>query len=127
MTYTLFMQYQNHSCEHTDHEYVGSIKHAIVYDSNIRLPVDIFFLDETGGHDPHYHGCCVRFSDEPSHYASYAEMHMVEGKPVLWALYLRWCEKKGYQPQTFEWITENRSIPLNKRNCYVEDHESYGV
>ena len=114
------MEYQNHSCEHADHEYVGTIKHSIVFDSNIRLVVDVFFLDKTGGHDPHYHGCCVRFSDEPSHYASYAEVRMIENKPVLWAMYLQWCDTHGYKPQSYDWIVQNSSIELAKRDCYVD-------
>jgi len=119
------MEYQNHSCEHADHEYVGSIKYFIVFGGERERPVDIFFLDETGGHEPHYHGCCIRYSNEPDEYASYAEMHHIENKPIIWELYLQWCKVKGYQPQTYEWLTENKHYPLTKRNCYVEDNKPH--
>ena len=116
------MEYQNHSCEHADHEYVGTIKHAIVYGAygeKHELLVDVFFLDTTGGHDPHYHGCCIRYSNEPEDYASYAEVRMIEDTAVLWPLYLQWCKLRGYKPQSYNWIVQNSSIELAKRDCYV--------
>ena len=116
------MEYQNHSCEHADHEYGGTIKHSILWPhrSTSDLVADIFFLDATGGHKPYYHGCCVRYSDEPSDYGSFAEVRIIQYKPVLWAMYLQWCENHGYKPQSNEWITQNTKIDLAKRDCYVD-------
>ena len=97
------------ACEHAEHEYVGTIKQCILFDSsNVKLPVDVYFTDSTGGHEPSYHGCCLRYSDEPSNYLSYSEMHQIEKHPVLWQMYCRWCETRDYEAQSYEWLKKSK-------------------
>ena len=92
-------------CNHAEHEYVGSLKHGIDNYSNTgNEPCDIYFTDSTGGHSPEYHGCCIRYGNESHEYLSYAEAQQWQGKPVLWMIYCDWCEWRGYEAQSYEWI-----------------------
>tara|TARA_B100001123_G_C14506811_1_gene708587 strand:- start:16 stop:345 length:330 start_codon:yes stop_codon:yes gene_type:complete len=101
-------------CGHALHEYAGSLK-----SHNSFGPVDVYFLDLTGGHNNKYHGGCVRYGDDCSEYLSYAEISMAENhNPEIWGMYLEWCKLRGKKPQTREWI-------LNEVTNSILDMEDY--
>tara|TARA_A100001201_G_C3945267_1_gene157846 strand:- start:39 stop:350 length:312 start_codon:yes stop_codon:yes gene_type:complete len=101
-------KYHFDCCEHNKHEYAGSIEN---YDRSPGSPVDVYFLDSSAGHSEKCHGYCIRFGDDGCEYLSMPDMRGVkEHKPQVWELYLKWCDKLGYEPQTYEYYLENRMI-----------------
>ncbi|SVB75924.1 uncharacterized protein METZ01_LOCUS228778 [marine metagenome] len=89
-------RYHEDSCGHYSTEFVGGY-----HRKDVR--VDVYFLDETGGHNPDDHGVCLRYSDDPGDYASGPAWSYEKSDIKVWELYRKWCMKKGYKLQDLNW------------------------
>mgnify|MGYP005992152893 FL=1 len=109
------MKHWEDTCVHALHEYAGSLD----YLSSLG-PVDVYFLDLTGGHNNQYHGACVRYGADCSEYLSYAEVSMAQNHhPEIWDMYLKWCKLRGKEPQTREWISNQVTNSILDMEDYV--------
>ena len=93
-------KYHFDCCEHNKHEYAGSLENFQDFG-----PVDVYFLDSSGGHNEGYHGYCIRYGID-GEYLSLPMVYATQSKPEIWELYLNWCDKLGYEPQTWDYLKE---------------------
>ena len=115
MTY----RYHEDCCQHTYTEYVGTLRGVQGEDK-----VDVYFLDETGGHSSDYHGMCLRYSSNPEDYCS-GDPSLLREETEVYDLYQKWCLRKGYTPQDAEHgLLKFRDNVLKNINA-IKDAETF--